>query len=156
MIVCSWCWEIQELSKCKIKTEGMIVCVLCLNCWDTHGFSRPGMKAGKGSWLSVSIVKSFEGKSTNSCFLLCICEQISRSSLAFIGRTAVSTKTDRTSKDLKDSEKQNMPHAPRILTSTSSALGLSMAEEQDLPNSRVHGADLGDGAASRIPLDLSL
>lgn len=45
-----------------------------------------------------------------------------------MGRTAVSTKTDRTSEDLKDSEKQNMPPAPRILPSTSRAFGLSMAE----------------------------
>lgn len=50
-------------------------------------------------------------------------------------------KVDKTSKDLKDSEK-NVPHTPRILPSTSSAFGLSMAEEQDLPNSRIHRADL--------------
>lgn len=99
------------------------------------------MKAGKGNWL-LALSKALQGRAPRISFLCAFVSRSSRSSLAFMGRTAVSTKTDRTSEDLKDSEKQNMPPAPRILPSTFCAFGLSMAEEQDLPNSRIHGADL--------------
>lgn len=90
----------------------------------------------------LALSKALQGRAPRISFLCAFVSRSSRSSLAFMGRTAVSTKTDRTSEDLKDSEKQNMPPAPRILPSTSCAFGLSMAEEQDLPNSRIHGADL--------------
>lgn len=130
-----WC-------ECKTKTGEMVSCVL--TCWDMlMTLAALEGKLEKGTDSLLSLVRALQDRAPRTALL---CARVSRSSgslLAFVGRTAVCTKTSGTRKDLKDSKKRNMlPHDPSFLPSTSSALGLSLTEEQDLTNGRIHGADL--------------
>lgn len=80
-----WC-------ECKTKTEEMVSCVL--TCWDML-MTLAGLEGElqKGTDFPLALVRALQDRAPRTV-LLCACvSRSSRSALAFIGRTAVSTKT---------------------------------------------------------------